>query len=151
MSTPAWLPETASLLTPYLTVSDAQRALDFYRAAFGFVQTGEIMRDDHGKIVHAGMAYQGRSIAMFAPEGAWGGTDRTPRHQGVRLPTNFYVYCADVDAVAASAKAAGGTVERPPEDMFWGDRTALIVDPDGYIWMFATKKGEFDPSKMPGR
>ena len=74
---------------------------------------------------------------------------RYKAHAGIRLPLNFYVYCPDVDRVAADAKAAGATIERPPEDMFWGDRTASIRDPDGYLWMFATKKGEFDPSKAP--
>jgi uncharacterized glyoxalase superfamily protein PhnB len=33
--------------------------------------------------------------------------------------------------------------------MFWGDRMVRLRDPDGYLWSFATKVGEFDPSKMP--
>jgi len=146
---PAWLPPTANLLTPYLTVADADRALDFYARAFGFQPGGTPMKDGGGKTVHGELYYEGRSIAMVAPEGAWGGTDRTPKHAGVRLPLNFYVYCADVDRVAATAKAAGATIERLPEDMFWGDRTTMIADPDGYLWMFAQKKGEFDPAKAP--
>ncbi|MCC7114356.1 MAG: glyoxalase/bleomycin resistance/extradiol dioxygenase family protein [Burkholderiales bacterium] len=149
MKTPAWLPPTANPLTPYLTVADAQKALEFYRRAFGFTPGDTPMRDDKGRIVHAELTYEGRSIAMCAPEGAWGGTDRTPKHTGVRLPLNFYVYCADVDRVAANAKAAGATIERPPEDMFWGDRTTMIADPDGYLWMFATHKHDFDPAKAP--
>jgi uncharacterized glyoxalase superfamily protein PhnB len=149
MPTPHWLPESANPLTPYLTVADANAALAFYERAFGFSRTAETMTDDKGNIVHAGMQYHGRSIAMMAPEGAWGMQDRTPRHMGVSLPLNFYVYTPDVDKVARDAAAAGATIERPPEDQFWGDRTTMIVDPDGYRWMFATKVGEFDPSKMP--
>jgi uncharacterized glyoxalase superfamily protein PhnB len=149
MPLPDWLPEGANPLTPYLTVANAAKALDFYERAFGFTRGGESMTDDKGNIVHAGMFYDGRSIAMMSPEGAWGSRDRTPRNMGVSLPLNFYVYTADVDKVARDAKAAGATIEQPPEDMFWGDRTTMIVDPDGYRWMFATKKGEFDPSKVP--
>lgn len=144
-----WLPATANPLTPYLTVADARKAVGFYERAFGFERGGQPMEDDKGNVVHAELYYHGRSIAMAAPEGAWGGTDRTPRNMGVTLPLNFYVYCPDVDKVARDAEAAGATIERRPEDQFWGDRTAMIVDPDGYRWMFATKKGEFDPSKMP--
>jgi uncharacterized glyoxalase superfamily protein PhnB len=144
-----WLPPTANPLTPYLTVADARKSLDFYERAFGFARSEETLTDDKGNIVHAGLNYHGRSIAMLAPEGAWGSRDRTPRNAGMSLPLNFYVYTPDVDRVARDAQAAGATIERPPEDQFWGDRTTMIVDPDGYRWMFATKKGEFDPSKMP--
>lgn len=146
---PAWLPATANMLTPYLTVADADRALDWYARAFGFRAGESGMKDAAGRTVHGELYYEGRSIAMVAPEGAWGGTDRTPRNAGIRLPLSFYVYCADVDRLADGARAAGATIERPPEDMFWGDRTTMIADPDGYLWMFAQKVGEFDPSKMP--
>jgi uncharacterized glyoxalase superfamily protein PhnB len=149
MSKLDWLPAVSNPLTPYLTVGNAEAALAFYERAFGFARGEMAMRDDKGNIVHGELYYHGRSIAMLAPEGAWGGTDRTPAHAGIRLPLSFYVYCPDVDRVAANATAAGATVERPPEDMFWGDRTAMIRDPDGYLWMFATKKGEFDPAKAP--
>jgi uncharacterized glyoxalase superfamily protein PhnB len=146
---PAWLPATANMLTPYLTVADADKALAFYARAFGFKAGEQAMKDDSGKTVHGELYYEGRSIAMVAPEGAWGSTDRTPRNAGLKLPLNFYVYCSDVDRLAANAKAAGATIEREPADQFWGDRTMVIVDPDGYQWMFAQKVGEFDPSKMP--
>lgn len=144
-----WLPPNANPLTPYLTVSSADVALTFYEQAFGFKRGEFAMKDDKGATVHAELYYHGRSIAMVAPEGAWGSTSRTPKHAGVSLPLNFYVYCPEVDRLASTAKSAGATILRAPEDMFWGDRTAMIEDPDGYLWMFATKKREFDPSTMP--
>jgi PhnB protein len=33
-------------------------------------------------------------------------------------------------------------------DMFWGDRTGTIVDPDGNTWMIATHKAEPTPQEM---
>lgn len=146
---PAWLPATANVLTPYLTVADADRALAWYGRAFGFKAGEQPMKDAHGRTVHGELYYQGRSIAMVSPEGAWGGTERAPGGSGLRMPCTFYVYCADVDRLAADAAAAGATIERPPEDQFWGDRTVMLADPDGYLWMFAQKVGEFDPTKMP--
>jgi PhnB protein len=40
-----------------------------------------------------------------------------------------------VDAMFAQAVAAGGNGVVPPEDMFWGDRFAIVVDPFGHRWM----------------
>ncbi len=141
-------PEGANWLTPYLTVSDGERALRFYEKAFGFAP-GEVMRTPDGNIGHAEMRYQGNTIIMFAPEGAWGSEAKTPAHMGAKLPSNLYLYCENVDALTSRAKAAGAQVTQEPQDMFWGDRTASFTDPDGYDWMFATNVGEFDPSKIP--
>jgi uncharacterized glyoxalase superfamily protein PhnB len=35
----------------------------------------------------------------------------------------------------AQAVAAGGNGVVPPEDMFWGDRFAIVIDPFGHRWM----------------
>ncbi len=142
------LPKGANWLTPYLTVSNAEASLAFYEKAFGFTPENTMPGPD-GKIVHAGMNYQGAAIIMFAPEGAWGGTCKTPAHSQTEPSISLYVYCENVDALAARAKEAGAEVLSEPEDMFWGDRMASLRDPDGYVWSFATKVGEFDPSKMP--
>ena len=39
---------------------------------------------------------------------------------------------AEVDAAAAAIAAAGFEVVRPPWDAFWGQRYAVVADPDGY-------------------
>jgi predicted enzyme related to lactoylglutathione lyase len=41
------------------------------------------------------------------------------------------LYVPDLDAVAASAEAAGGAVVTPPADMDWGERAAYLRDPQG--------------------
>lgn len=141
------LPTGASRLTPYLTVQDADRASSFYQAAFGFVET-ERLRDKTGRPMHIGMSYQGASIVMFAPEG--GMNDMlAPRSSGAQPPISFYVYCDDIDDFYANASTQGAEVKQVPTDMFWGDRMASFADPDGYQWAFATRIGEFDPSKVP--
>ncbi len=142
------LPDGANWLTPYMTVAEAEASLDFYQRAFGFTP-GMTMPGPDGKIVHADMTYQGTSIIMFAPQGSWGETMKTPAHSGSQTPISLYVYCEDVDALVKQAREAGAKVLAEPEDMFWGDRMARLEDPDGYQWSFATKVGEFDPSKIP--
>lgn len=142
-------PEGMNWLIPYLTVADAEASLDFYHRAFGFESEGTVAGPDGG-IMHASMKYQGATVIMFAPEGAMGDQKmRTPAHMGVELPMNLYVYCPDVDALAAQARAAGAVILQGPEDMFWGDRWVGLRDPDGYFWSFATNIGQFDASKIP--
>ena len=74
---------------------------------------------------------------------------RSPVTSGAAVPVGFYVYCPDVDAMLARARAADARILDEPEDMFWGDRVGRVADPDGYEWSFATKVGEFDPSRIP--
>lgn len=40
---------------------------------------------------------------------------------------------AEVNEVAEKVKAAGFKVLKEPWDAFWGQRYALVVDPDGYM------------------
>ncbi|WDD96328.1 VOC family protein [Burkholderia sp. FERM BP-3421] len=122
-------------LTPYLTVRSAQAALAFYHAAFGF-DTRELI-DEDGAIMHAEMSYRGQQVLMFAPEGAFGTTARSPRSAGAPAPQSFYLYVDDVDAVYQRALDAGATGVSAPQDQFWGDRFAQIEDPDGYRWALA--------------
>jgi PhnB protein len=42
---------------------------------------------------------------------------------------------AGVDALFAQAVAAGANGWMKPEDMFWGDRFAMVDDPFGRRWM----------------
>ena len=142
-------PAGMNWLIPYLTVADAEASLDFYQRAFGFESEGSVAGRD-GRIMHASMKYQGATVIMFSPEGPMGDHEmKTPAHMGVELPMNLYVYCADVDALAAQARAAGAVILQGPEDMFWGDRWVGLRDPDGYFWSFATNIGSFDAAKMP--
>jgi uncharacterized glyoxalase superfamily protein PhnB len=134
-------------LTPYLTVSDASRSLAFYEAAFGFKVTGQVMRNDAGAVMHAGMRL-GDTALMFAPQNP-SSDMRPPASSGASDSLTLYVYVPDVDALAARAERAGARVLQRPADQFWGDRIAVFRDPDGYHWTFATNIGEFDPEKAP--
>ena len=147
MTTNDYMPGDANWLIPYLTVTDAEHSLNFYQQAFGFGR-GQVVTTSEGRILHAAMRYQGKTVLMFAPEGAWSPM-RTPAHSGCELPINLYVYCPSVDLLAERAREAGAIMLAGPEDMFWGDRIVRLQDSDGYLWTFATKVGEFDASRIP--
>lgn len=134
-------------LAPYLTVRDASATLDFYRDAFGFAVEGMIMRDDEGRVTHAGMRL-GDACIMFAPANA-SSPMQAPAISGAPDSMTLYVYVPDVDAHTERALRAGAAMLQGPADQFWGDRIAVFKDPDGYHWTFATNVGEFDASNSP--
>lgn len=49
--------------------------------------------------------------------------------------SSFAIKCenpAEVDAAAARVREAGFSVVKAPWDAFWGQRYAIVADPDGY-------------------
>lgn len=44
---------------------------------------------------------------------------------------------AGVDAAFAQAEAAGATVLKRPEAVFWGGYSGYYADPDGHVWELA--------------
>jgi uncharacterized glyoxalase superfamily protein PhnB len=132
---PASRPAGVPWLTPYLTVREARAAMAFFEAAFGFAVRDCV--EDDGAVMHVEMTYHDQLIVMFAPEGAFGSTARTPKSAGTTAPQSFYLYVDDVDAVYARALAAGAKSLSEPQDQFWGDRFAQVEDLDGYRWALA--------------
>jgi uncharacterized glyoxalase superfamily protein PhnB len=131
---------------PYLTVRDADAALDFYQRAFGFEKRMAIPGPD-GRTKHAEVVWKD-AVIMFSPEQPTC-PGKAPATSGVAPPVGLYLYCDDVDALFARATAAGAKPVSPPQDMFWGDRMCSVLDPDGHSWAFGTNVADFDPSKVP--
>ena len=44
---------------------------------------------------------------------------------------------AEVDALLARAAAAGGTLIKPGQSVFWGGYSGYFSDPDGFLWEVA--------------
>ena len=76
------LPDGANWLTPYLTVASVEESFAFYAQAFGFEEEMSMPGKD-GKAVHGSMLYQGKSVVMMGPRGAWGSTAKTPANAGI--------------------------------------------------------------------
>jgi PhnB protein len=57
----------------------------------------------------------------------------------------------NVDATAARAEEAGGTLVRAPKDEFYGERVALVADPFGYTWFLAQQIEDVAPEEMQRR
>jgi len=120
--------------SPYLIVTDAAKALEYYAKAFNAEVIRKMATPD-GKIMHAEFRV-GDSIVMLADE--FPSHDAfAPNHFG-GSPT-FVVLCVDnVDAWFTRAVSAGATVLRLVEDQFTGDRSGTIRDPFGHRWTITT-------------
>jgi len=128
------IPEGYHTLTPYMTVRDATRAVEFYKQAFGAVEKG-VMKSPDGKIMHAELRI-GDSLFMLADEFPEMNVKGPQSLEGTSV--SFLIYVEDVDAFTAQAVGAGAKVTMPVADMFWGDRYGQIEDPFGHRWSVAT-------------
>ena len=130
-------------VTPMLAVSDVRRAVDFYTKAFGFSVRG-IMDTPQG-VVHAELRLRDTTL-MLSPEAPKQGS--LSANAIGNTPATLYVLVNNVDSTFNSAVAKGGKVLMPVMDMFWGDRCAMVGDPDGNKWMIATHKAEPTEAQM---
>ena len=141
------IPQGFHSATPYLTLNDAARAIDFYKRAFG---AQEVMRMDGpgGKIGHAEIKI-GDSIIMLADEMP-GCASRSPQSLS-GTTAGVFLYVENVDKVFNQAVSAGAQVETQLADMFWGDRYGRLKDPFGHSWSIATHKEDVAPAEMSKR
>jgi len=141
------IPEGHHTVTPYLVVKGAERAIDFYRRAFGAVEICR-MAGPEGKVLHAELQI-GDSRIMLSDEYVEMGA-LSPRTIGGSSVT-LLLYVPDVDESFRRAVGAGATSEMKPEDMFWGDRFGKLADPLGHRWSMATHKEDLTPEEIAKR
>lgn len=123
-------PQRVTLTT--LGVADLAASRAFY-ARLGWVEHGESQQ---------GVAFyqmHGAVLALFGLADLAADQGRPGAGLGtgaVTLAQNFTTE-AEVDAAFAAALAAGGTVLKRPEKVFWGGYSGYWADPDGHVWEVA--------------
>ncbi|MBA3742737.1 VOC family protein [Sporichthya sp.] len=127
VTTPAAAPNTA--LTPYLAVSDARAAIDWYTDVFGGALVGEPYEMPDGRIGHAELRVAGARLYL---------ADEFPE-MNLQAPTGatsvtLHLAVPDVDALVEVARAAGAEIEREPADYPYG-RNGAVRDPFGHRWL----------------
>jgi PhnB protein len=141
------IPPGYHTVTPYITVTNSNEAIEFYKRAFG---AEEIMRmaGPGGAIIHAEIKI-GDSVVMLSDEWPNSGA-KAPINAGCTTQS-LMVYLPDVDASFDRAVKAGAKTTQPVQDMFWGDRTGQVTDPYGHKWMLATHIEDVQPADMERR
>jgi len=121
-----------SLVT--LGVSDVERARAFYEGLGwqGTSPDGEVVFFQAGGMI---VALWSRQLlaedSAVTDSGGWGGVTLA---YNARSPE-------EVDAVLATAEAAGARIGRPGAETFWGGYSGVFLDPDGHPWEVAHNPG----------
>ena len=125
----------ATQVMPILAVEDMDRSLRFYRDGLGGVPV--VVQPPEGPpnfvalrfgVFHIGIGLLGRPMMHDEP--------MRPA-SGHRLELRFYI--EDVDGAASGLAAAGFEIVTPPTDRDWGERNAIVRDPDGNLVMLAVR------------
>lgn len=123
-----------------LGVKDLERSFRFYRDGLGLPTTwspekGVVFFKTHGTC-----------LALYPLEKL--AEDISPSLKAVRqgFPGFALAYNtrtkSEVASVLEKAERAGGRIEKPAQDAFWGGYSGYFSDPDGYLWEVAF--GAFD-------
>jgi len=118
------VPEGLRTITPYLHPTSVPAYIDFLTRAFGAVEEARHSAPD-GRVMHAQVRLGNAMIEMGEPDPA------------VPMPTTFYLYVDDADALYHRAVAAGATALTPPADQSYGDRVCSVRDSTGTLWYIA--------------
>lgn len=138
------IPTGMHSITPHLMVSDARAALALYQKAFGAEIVHVLEMPGTGIVMHA--SFKIGDSTLFISDEMPGGPRKAPG--GNLTSVAFYLYTDDVDAAFIKTKAGGLDAVSEPEDMFWGDRTAVLHDSFGHNWTLATQLREVSPEEM---
>lgn len=138
------IPSGPRAITPYLTIKGAAKGIDFYKRAFGAVETMRWTGPD-GRIGHAEIEISGTpvfisdehpEIDVISPETLGG--------SGVGL----HLLVEDADATFSRAIANGAHQLTPLEDEPWGQRSGTLKDPFGHRWFVTTRTAEMSAEEM---
>lgn len=138
------VPEGMHTVTPHLVCAGAADAIEFYKKAFGAVETGRLP-GPQGKVMHAQLRI-GDSPIMLVDEFPDMSALGPKALKG--SPVTIHLYVEHADAVFERAVAAGAKVRMPIGDMFWGDRYGVLEDPFGHYWSVATHMRDVSPEEM---
>ena len=111
-------------IAPWLSVVDAARAVDYYKAAFGAVERYRL-EDDAGRVVVAQLAV---GAADF-----WIQDDREARPEACAGAVRMILTVEDPESVHAEALKAGAT-EIAPVSEGHGWLIGRLSDPFGHQW-----------------
>ena len=115
-----------------LGVDDLERAVKFYRDGLGFPQLESPP-----------------TVAFFTLNGTWLGLyGREALAEDAEVPAegsgfNSFALAhnldseAEVDKALEEAVAAGATLVKPAQKVFWGGYSGYFKDPDGHLWEVA--------------
>jgi PhnB protein len=123
----SYKPEGFPALIPYFAVRDADAFIQFLVNSFGAMELNRHTAPD-GTVRYAAVRI-GDSVVEIAEA----------RPQDAVIPMTLHLYVANADDSYKSALKYGATSLIEPEDTYYGERTAAVVDSNGNFWYLATR------------
>ena len=120
-----------TVFVPQLVISHGTMDLEFYKNAFGAIETKHITNDDGS--IHVSEMFIDGAMFHFHEESYNGSTFSPDKHSGVTTIIGLMV--ADVDAVMARAIAAGAKETSPAQSYEYGYRQGEVMDPLDHRWL----------------
>jgi PhnB protein len=120
------IPEGLRTINVYLHPHGAAKLIGFLEDAFEAKESARHQTPD-GTIQHAQVRIGDSVIEMGEAHGPY-----------QPMPTMFYLYVEDVDALYARAVKVGAISMREPADMPYGDRVGSVKDLHDNVWYIAT-------------
>ena len=119
-----------SELTPYLAVSDARAAIEWYADVLGAEVSYEPIVMPDGRIGHAELTIDGATFMLADQHPELNVVAPSPEGS----PVTLHLTVSDVDGLCARITSAGVTLDRGPEDSEPAGRVAVFRDPFGHRW-----------------
>ena len=140
-------PLTLHQAFPNLRVNGAAQAIAFYVQAFGAVERFRLS-EPSGRIGHTELQIGPLMLMLSEAFPEYG----LPAPDGAHtLGASIHLHVDDCDAWVARAVAAGATIEMPPADQFYGERSARVRDPFGHQWLIGHGIEAVTPAEMQRR
>ena len=121
-----YTPKGLNSVNVYMLPLRAEPVINFLKRAFGARELGKYASPD-GVVHHAEIRVGDSVVEMGEASGKY-----------APMPTMFYVYVPDCDAVYRRALQAGATSIAEPVDQPYGDRSGGVKDAFGNQWYIAT-------------
>jgi lactoylglutathione lyase len=106
---------------PIISTPDLGKALAFYRDLLG--GTVSYQFPEEGDPVYAGVELGKSHVGI--------GLDPTTQQGGSGQRFSLWVYAQDCDQAVDALRDAGVKIVQEPADQPWGERIAVVEDPDG--------------------
>ncbi|MBL0062847.1 MAG: VOC family protein [bacterium] len=134
---------------PHIIVSSGQEALNWYRDVLG-AEITHVMPGPGGVVAHAGFVLGNTTFFLTDMTGPQTNT-KSPSALNGQTSVSFYANVDDVDGLYTKAIKAGAKSVMEPQDAFWGDRWANVIDPFGHNWQFGKNQEQVTPEEMNRR
>ena len=130
-----------------LTVQDVAESLSLYAKGLGAVELYRMAAPD-GSIAQSEFMVGNSNIYISGTSAEW---KAELLQEGQLAPCLFCLESDDPDASHERAIAAGFTSIEEPKDQFWGVRTAIVQDSNGYRWNFRKQVEELTLEEVSDR